>query len=227
MSKEYIYIGQYFHKHGKDLQEFGITEKKIGYTKDPDSREKGLSNTKMTIGYKYIAIWKVENMTFVEDMLHTAFGDNRLSGEWFEDPNDDLVERVNKIITKSKWGEKIYEDTIDAEEELNGLQARSEFSVVYNDKLYDSSGTQILIDVFNSVMSKIDITDDYIEKFPRMLRFKPWENPQKPGRYYTKELETGYHVVTCISNKRKKLNLEQLAKDFNLDLKVNYEYIKR
>ena len=229
MNKEHVYLGQYFHRSGKDLQELGITEKKIGRTKDPNSREKGLSNTKMTIGYKYIAVWEVDDMMFVEDMLHTAFDDNRLEGEWFEDPNDDLAERINKIITKSKWGHKIYEDEIDTdnETESTGQQGITIFNATYNGKLYDSSGTQILIDIFNDVLKEVRIPEEYTFDNQRMLRLEPYANPKQEGRFYSKELDNGYHVVTCISNKRKKLNLEKLAKDFKLDLTVNYEYIKR
>ena len=55
-------MGQYFHRHGNNLQELGITEKKIGLTKNLEDREKGLNNTKMTIGYTYVAAWEVDDM---------------------------------------------------------------------------------------------------------------------------------------------------------------------
>ena len=58
MNKEYIYVIQYYHKDcksrkGLDLQTLGLTEKKIGYTKDLKERKKALNSTKMTIGCLY------------------------------------------------------------------------------------------------------------------------------------------------------------------------------
>ena len=221
MNKEYIYLGQYYHKHGKDLQELGITEKKIGKTKNPDSREKGLNSTKMTIGYKYIAIWEVKNMDIVETIFHTAFDDNRLSGEWFEDPNDDMLERIDKILRLSELGTKTYEDTVDIDEnQIKTPKGRiKSLTVTYNDKEYVGNGTQVMIDVCNQIIEDKGLNKDNLEDL-YLIRKEGWENPNDLGRYYTKKLNNNLHVVTCISGNRKKNKLEELKDILNLNLTV-------
>jgi hypothetical protein len=92
----YIYIGAYFHHHGKDLS--NLTEKKIGKSINIPLRENSLNSTKFTIGYTMLKYWYVENMSIVEKSLH-AILPNRLNGEWFEDEDDTLVNRVSKYMT--------------------------------------------------------------------------------------------------------------------------------
>ena len=233
MNKGYIYIGQYFHYHGKDLQEMGLTEKKIGKTINLNKREIQLNRTNGTIGYTYIAAFEVDDMNMIETTLHTLLSATRLnagskSTEWFEDPDGTLVDSVRTFMNNLNLGKEIDLGlTNDKEENEVIIQATTKFSVEYNGKLYNSNGTQILIDVFNDILKDKFIEDDWIKNHPRALRYEAWENPNRPGAFYTKELNNGLHVVTCISNKRKKNNLESIARELNLDLKVNYEYIKR
>lgn len=104
---QYIYIGQYYHKHGLDLQELGITEKKIGLTKDLNDREKALNSTKMTIGYVVAAAWKVDDMRKVESALHNILAHDRLDGEWFTDREGDLIQRVDKHIATLELGTRV------------------------------------------------------------------------------------------------------------------------
>ena len=223
MNKEYIYIGQYFHYHGKDLQEMGLTEKKIGKTINLDKREIQLNRTKGTIGYTYVAAWEVNDMDSVELALHTAFDDNRLSGEWFDDVNDDLVERVHKMISLLKLGTEIdLGITNDKEADEIRKQATTNFSINYNNKEYNSSGTKILIDVCNQIIEDQGLN---VEDHSKLLHDIPFLNPRS-GNDYTKLLNNGLRVMTCISNKRKGLYMQQLAAKLNLDLTVNYEYIK-
>lgn len=119
---QYIYIGQYYHKHGLDLQGLGITEKKIGLTKNINSREKALNSTKMTIGYVVVAAWEVQDMAITEKVMHVAFDDNRLDGEWFTDPNDDLIARVNTMINLLQIGTRVILDE-SREEDIEAKQA--------------------------------------------------------------------------------------------------------
>jgi hypothetical protein len=94
----YIYIGQYFHRHGKTLD--SLTEKKIGKSVDVPARENSLNSTKFTIGYTMIKYWKVSDMDKTEKQLH-AILPNRLTGEWFEDEDNSLIDRVSKFMSVS------------------------------------------------------------------------------------------------------------------------------
>lgn len=96
--KEYLYIGEYY-REGVNLQEMGITEKKIGITKKPSKRADGiLSGTKNTIGFKYIKLWEIEDAQRLEHAIHSLLKNDRLNGEWFKDPNLDLCKRVIPIM---------------------------------------------------------------------------------------------------------------------------------
>ena len=91
----YIYIGKLFHRHGKDLS--SISEKKIGKSIDVPNRETALNSTKYTIGYTMIKYWAVNEMSNVEKSIH-ALLPNRLTGEWFEDEDDSLTERLTRFM---------------------------------------------------------------------------------------------------------------------------------
>ena len=174
----------------------------------------------MTIGYKYIAVWEVIDMNMVEALLHTAFDDNRLDGEWFDDVNDDLLERMNKIITLAKFGEKIYEDVDNNEEAVAKTKGRiKSLSVEYNGNTYTGNGSQVLQDVCNDIAKDKGLNSENVGDL-YLFRSEPWENPQQAGRFYTRELNDGLHVVTCISGNRKKKKLIQLSEALDLDIKV-------
>ena len=93
---ECIYIGKFFHRKGKKLD---LLEKKIGRTSDLKSREYNLNNTKAPIGYTMVVAWKTGNDTQkVEKQLHALLRNNHSYGEWFEDDDNDLVERVGEFM---------------------------------------------------------------------------------------------------------------------------------
>ena len=107
MNKEYIYIGQYVHTEGVNLQEVGVTEKKIGLTTNtPERRARGISSNKMTIQYTQIAAWEVEDCRNVETTLFRFLKNDRLEGEWFKDDNNDLVDRINELIVNFGLGKR-------------------------------------------------------------------------------------------------------------------------
>ena len=96
----YIYIGKYFHRHGKDIGELKF-ERKIGFTDNLNRRERELNSTKMTVGYTIALAWDLEteeNMRKWEGVLHAMEDNNRLSGEWFNDMAETLEERVSKTL---------------------------------------------------------------------------------------------------------------------------------
>ena len=137
MSKQFIYVGQYFHRHNKELN---ITEKKIGLTKNLEDREKGLNNTKMTIGYTYVSAWEVDDMHATETALHRILAHDKLTGEWFEDPKNDLVKRVDGFINALSLGEQV--ELANSEDEIaTNLIKKSKGSLQvveskFNDKSY-------------------------------------------------------------------------------------------
>lgn len=97
----YIYIGEYYHRgnltlFAKDKKgDLVPLEKKIGKTKDLTGRESELSRTKSPIGYFMRAAWKTNNDTAkIETSLHSLLDHDRVHGEWFKDPNNDLIFRV-------------------------------------------------------------------------------------------------------------------------------------
>jgi hypothetical protein len=97
MEKEgYIYLGQYYDVLGRTLT---LSDKKIGLSKDPVSREYQLNRTKSPIGYSIIAVYKVDDMNRVEKMLHSILDSRRVFGEWFKDDEDTLTgEFINFMI---------------------------------------------------------------------------------------------------------------------------------
>ena len=84
----YIYLGQYYDVLGRELS---LSDKKIGFSIDPVSREYQLNKTKSPIGYSIIAVYKVDNMNKVERMLHAILDSRRVFGEWFKDEEDTLT----------------------------------------------------------------------------------------------------------------------------------------
>ena len=84
----YIYLGQYYDVLGRPLT---LSDKKIGLSKDPVSREYQLNRTKSPIGYSIIAVYKIDDMNKVEKMLHSILDSRRVFGEWFKDDEDTLT----------------------------------------------------------------------------------------------------------------------------------------
>lgn len=83
----YIYLGEYYDVLGRELS---LSDKKIGKSIDPVSREYQLNRTKSPIGYTIISAYKVDDMDKVEKMLHAILDSRRLFGEWFKDDEDTL-----------------------------------------------------------------------------------------------------------------------------------------
>lgn len=100
----YIYLGEHYDVLGRDL---GITDKKIGLSVDPLSRENQLNRTKSPIGYKIITTYKVDNMRRVEGMLHAILDSRRVHGEWFKDDEDTLT--GDFINFMSAYGGEFYD----------------------------------------------------------------------------------------------------------------------
>ena len=92
----YIYIGEHYDVHERKV---GISDKKIGKSKDPVSRENSLNRTKSPIGYRILEVFFVENMDKVENLLHAILDSRNTEGEWFRDDEDTLVSEFVKFMS--------------------------------------------------------------------------------------------------------------------------------
>lgn len=84
----FIYLGEYIDILGREIS---ISDKKIGISVNPLSRQNQLNKTKGPIGYRIITLFKVDNMNKVEKMLHAILDSRRIHGEWFKDDEDTLT----------------------------------------------------------------------------------------------------------------------------------------
>jgi len=112
----YIYLGQYYDVLGRELS---LSDKKIGFSIDPVSREYQLNKTKSPIGYSIIAVYKVDNMNKVERMLHAILDSRRVFGEWFKDDEDTLTGEFINFMTA--YGGTVY-DLKEVKETKEALQ---------------------------------------------------------------------------------------------------------
>jgi hypothetical protein len=83
----YIYLGEHYDVLNREI---GISDKKIGLSKNPIDREQSLTKTKSPIRYRIVVVYKVDNMRKVEKMLHSILDSRRVFGEWFKDDDDTL-----------------------------------------------------------------------------------------------------------------------------------------
>ena len=89
----YIYVGEYFHKFGKDVP----TEKKIGKT---DSLLKIPQIDDYAFSLDFIAsdIYLVEDVEKMYKALTHILDHDQLKEDWFEDTDGDLKNRVAKFM---------------------------------------------------------------------------------------------------------------------------------
>jgi hypothetical protein len=99
----YIYLGEHYDVLNREI---GISDKKIGLSIDPISREQSLTKTKSPIRYRIVAVYKVDNMRKVEKMLHSILDSRRVFGEWFKDDDDTL--EGDFINFMNAYGGEIY-----------------------------------------------------------------------------------------------------------------------
>jgi len=106
----YIYLGEHYDVLGREIT---ITDKKIGLSVNPISRENQLNRTKSPIGYRIISAYKVDNMNKVEKMLHAILDSRRVHGEWFKDEEDTLTSEFINFM--SAYGAEFYNITEEKE----------------------------------------------------------------------------------------------------------------
>ena len=104
MTEGYIYLGEHYDVLNREI---GISDKKIGLSIDPISREQSLTKTKSPIRYRIVAAYKVDDMRKIEKMLHSILDSRRVFGEWFRDDDDTL--EGDFINFMNAYGAEVYD----------------------------------------------------------------------------------------------------------------------
>jgi hypothetical protein len=90
----YIYIGEYFHKFGKNVP----TEKKIGKTTSLLDIPQ-IDDYAFSLDFHTPDIYLVEDVEKIYKALTTILEHDQLKEDWFEDTDGDLKDRVTKFMT--------------------------------------------------------------------------------------------------------------------------------
>ena len=103
----YVYIGEHYDSVGRPLD---LSDKKIGFTIDPPTRENSWSKTKSPYLYRHIKSYLVDDMFRVEKLLHAILDSRNTNGEWFEDNQNTLVDDFTKFM--EIYGGILYEPEV-------------------------------------------------------------------------------------------------------------------
>jgi hypothetical protein len=90
----YIYVGEYFHKFGKDVP----TEKKIGKTDDL-LKIPQIDDYAFSLDFIASNIYLVDDVEKMYNALTHILDHDQLKEDWFEDTDGDLKERVAKFMS--------------------------------------------------------------------------------------------------------------------------------
>ena len=89
----YIYVGEYFHKFGKNVP----TEKKIGKTTSLLDIPQ-IDDYAFSLDFHTPDIYLVEDVEKIYKALTTILEHDQLKEDWFEDTDGDLKDRVTKFM---------------------------------------------------------------------------------------------------------------------------------
>ena len=89
----YIYVGEYFHKFGKDVP----TEKKIGKT-DSLLEIPQIDDYAFSLDFIASDIYLVDDVEKMYNALTHILDHDQLKEDWFEDTDGDLKDRVAKFM---------------------------------------------------------------------------------------------------------------------------------
>jgi len=90
----YIYVGEYFHKFGKEMT---LKEKKIGKTNSILSIPQ-IDDYVFSLDFAASDIYLVENVDKMYEALTSVLEHDRLKEDWFEDTDNDLKDRVANFM---------------------------------------------------------------------------------------------------------------------------------
>jgi hypothetical protein len=96
----YIYVGEYFHKFGKDVP----TEKKIGTTDDL-MKIPQIDDYAFSLDFIASDIYLVDNVEKMYKALTHILDHDQLKEDWFEDTDGDLKDRVAKFMAAFGYSE--------------------------------------------------------------------------------------------------------------------------
>jgi len=115
----YVYLGELYDVMGRTMD---INDKKIGISVNPIQRENQLNRTKSPVGYKVVAVYKVDDMNKVEKMLHSILDSRRSHGEWFKDDEDTLTGEFINFM--NAYGAEVYDMESEKESSEVGVDTR-------------------------------------------------------------------------------------------------------
>ena len=90
----YIYVGEYFHKFGKEMP---LKEKKIGKTSSLLTIPQ-IDDYAFSLVFAASDIYLVENVDKIYSALTSILDHDNLKEDWFEDTDNDLKERVASFM---------------------------------------------------------------------------------------------------------------------------------
>ena len=113
-----LYIGEHQDVLGRNL---GIKDKKIGITTgNVDARQNQLGNTKSPIGYVMLKAWRFSDIDAfqTEQTLHKLFADQKVTGEWFDDDKETIIDGVCKFVDliRNEYGVVVEDINLDNED---------------------------------------------------------------------------------------------------------------
>ncbi len=96
----YVYVLTHTHRN-ENAQKY-LTDKKIGKTDNPKERKRSLTLGPVEI--VYLRLWEVQvdKVEVVEKFLQSRFKENHIIGEWYEDPDNKLLSKVDEEINLIK-----------------------------------------------------------------------------------------------------------------------------
>lgn len=97
----YIYVGEYFHKFGKEM---ALKEKKIGKT-DSLLNIPQIDDYAFSLDFVASDIYLVDDVEKMYNALTFILEHDNLKDDWFEDTDGDLKERVAKFMKAFGYGE--------------------------------------------------------------------------------------------------------------------------
>ena len=89
----FIYVGEYFHKYGKEVP----TEKKVAKTNSLLDIPQ-IDDYAFSLDFHTPDIYMVENCDKLYEALIALLANDQLKDDWYEDTDGDLKERVAKFM---------------------------------------------------------------------------------------------------------------------------------
>lgn len=89
----FIYVGEYFHKFGKEVP----TEKKVGKTDSLLSIPQ-IDDYAFSLDFHTPDIYLVDDVEMMYEALISLLANDQLKDDWYEDTDGDLKERIAKFM---------------------------------------------------------------------------------------------------------------------------------